>query len=237
VAAGFQYASDPTLAGAPGGSYPARELSCTSCHDPHGRYRRFADGSIGNEGLPILSSGSYDNSLSPTMGAAVVSTVLLGGKGTQPLPRSIYHLPMTLPPLSPRGITTGGGNGDTGWRTAAACRNGAQIVTHRSSGGRGGENPSFGEKRAVVGCGSCQLQRYVASGNMAGNRGTAYTSLVPFEWDGGLQPAEENGGIPGQATAGPDMDANVMCLSCHRAHASGWDHGGAMEHEDRVPAL
>jgi hypothetical protein len=66
---------------------------------------------------------------------------------------------------------------------------------------------------------------YVASGNMAGDRGTAYTSLVPFEMgtdDYGLM--KRTAGSRGQATAGPDVDANVMCLSCHRAHASGWDH-------------
>jgi len=31
-------------------------------------------------------------------------------------------------------------------------------------------------------------------------------------------------GSSGGQTAGPDASANVMCLSCHRAHASGWDH-------------
>ena len=44
VAADFGYVADAVLTAAPGGTYPAANLACSSCHDPHGRYRRFADG-------------------------------------------------------------------------------------------------------------------------------------------------------------------------------------------------
>ena len=227
VAAGFQYASDPTLAEAPGGSYPSRELSCTSCHDPHGRYRRFADGSIGNEGLPILSSGSYDNSLSPTMGASVGVYRLLGGKGYATL--ATQYLPFTYDPpaaVAPWDYNREEGNGDTRVAYGSGMSEWCANCHPSLLGGGGGAriHPSAKSVRlsaAVV----ANYNAYVASGNMAGNRGTAYTSLVPFEMgteDYNL--LKRTAGSRGQATAGPDMDANVMCLSCHRAHASGWDH-------------
>src|SRR5512135_805504 len=44
IAADFGYTADKVLTQAPGGTYPAASLACSSCHDPHGRYRRFASG-------------------------------------------------------------------------------------------------------------------------------------------------------------------------------------------------
>jgi len=49
--------------------------------------------------------------------------------------------------------------------------------------------------------------------------------MVPFEAgtsDYGLLKRMAKSG--GSAAAGPGTSSNVMCLSCHRAHASGWDH-------------
>ncbi|MEK7799469.1 MAG: cytochrome c3 family protein, partial [Acidobacteriota bacterium] len=40
---GYTYVDGPT---APGGTMPAAELACTSCHDPHSRARRLDDGSV-----------------------------------------------------------------------------------------------------------------------------------------------------------------------------------------------
>jgi hypothetical protein len=82
-----------------------------------------------------------------------------------------------------------------------------------------GENSKFSPEIAS------DYNAYVGSGNMTGNASTAYTSLVPFEigtkdYSVLKQMAQSNG--PG--SPGADTKANVMCLSCHRAHASGWDH-------------
>ena len=65
VAVDFGYTADKTLTAAPGGSYPAANLACSSCHDPHGRYRRDATGVEATTGLPIFNSGSYTNSNPP----------------------------------------------------------------------------------------------------------------------------------------------------------------------------
>ncbi len=66
---------------------------------------------------------------------------------------------------------------------------------------------------------------YVKSGDINGRSATSYTSLVPFEEgtnDRSLlaQHAQNDGSY----TAGPGYGSNVMCLTCHRAHASAWDH-------------
>lgn len=60
---------------------------------------------------------------------------------------------------------------------------------------------------------------YVASGDFTGDVTTAYDALVPIERgiaDGSL--------LDDQTTAGVSGAEQVMCLSCHRAHASAFDN-------------
>jgi hypothetical protein len=55
--------------------------------------------------------------------------------------------------------------------------------------------------------------------------GSSYSSLVPFE-TGSTNYASLKQLVADTPTAGPDAVGGtpaVMCLSCHRAHASGWD--------------
>src|SRR6266568_1348168 len=85
VAGDFGYAKDGKQITAPGGTYPAANLACSSCHDPHGKYRRFADGSQATTGLPIFGSGSYATSISPIASVSAVGVYrLLAGVGYQP---------------------------------------------------------------------------------------------------------------------------------------------------------
>ena len=81
----FGYTADKILTVAPGGAYPREKLACSSCHDPHGRYRRFADGSFATTGLPIVGSGSYNSSAAPTANVYAVGAYrILGGQGYPP---------------------------------------------------------------------------------------------------------------------------------------------------------
>jgi hypothetical protein len=65
---------------------------------------------------------------------------------------------------------------------------------------------------------------YVASGNTSGNSSSSYTSMVPFEMGtSDYLLMKRTARSDGSMTAGPDTVSNVMCLTCHRAHASGWD--------------
>ena len=81
VAADFGFIADPARTIAPGGTFPAGDLACTSCHDPHGRYRRLADDTIATTGAPIIGSGSYDTNPVPQSGQAVGVYRLLAGAG------------------------------------------------------------------------------------------------------------------------------------------------------------
>jgi predicted CXXCH cytochrome family protein len=72
-------------------------------------------------------------------------------------------------------------------------------------------------------------QAYVATGDYTGGAGaTSYTALVPFE-----RATSDKTLLDPTDTTGPATNSQVMCLSCHRAHASAfnnitrWD----MEHE------
>ena len=103
VAVDFGYGADKIQTKAPGGTYAAGNLACSSCHDPHGRYRRLADGSQVLTGLPIFGSGSYGNGTATQGGPAYPTTGLsaagvyriLGGVGYAP--KSYSTVPFVNP--------------------------------------------------------------------------------------------------------------------------------------------
>jgi len=228
VALDYRFAPDAGRTTAPGGSFPAARLSCISCHDPHGKYRRLADGSVGTAGIPIQASGSYDTSPDPSGDGAVGVYRLLGGKGYV---SSLYDgAPFTSDPpaaVSPENYNRPEDRGDTrvayGKGMSEWCSNchPAQLGgTGRGKAHPAGNNVKF---TAVV---AANYNSYMASGNLAGNSATSYSSMVPFEM-GSADYAVLKGaaGPSGGQTTGPGTSSNVMCLTCHRAHASGWDHG------------
>ena len=97
-------ASFPTSARttAPGGTYPSDQLTCISCHDPHGRYRLRPDQSIGRDGAPIVASGSYggtDLRLPGAQGAIGVYR-LLGGSGYAPKSAGVVVPFLSNPPVA-----------------------------------------------------------------------------------------------------------------------------------------
>jgi cytochrome c5 len=68
---------------------------------------------------------------------------------------------------------------------------------------------------------------YVKTGDLTGAAATSYLSLVPFITNSSdytaLAVLAQNDGSAA-STAGPDTNDQVSCLSCHRAHASGWEY-------------
>jgi hypothetical protein len=71
---------------------------------------------------------------------------------------------------------------------------------------------------------------YVSTGDFLGGPSTSYLALVPFERQ------ETDIAILKTATTsadGPDAADNIMCLTCHRAHASAFNNAMRwdMEHE------
>lgn len=227
VAADYSYAADGTLRTAPGGTFQSANLSCTSCHDPHGRYRRDVNGTISTTGPAVGGSGSYTNSADPDSFSSVSTYRMLAGKGYQQKWSSGAAF-IADPPAAVAPVTYNRSEASTDTRVAYGsgmsewCQN-CHSSIHKSDGMRASQHPAGNNARLSADT-TNNYNFYVASGNLSGRQDTAYTSMVPFEMGTDdytvlKQVANSNG----SNTAGPDGSANVMCLSCHRAHASGWD--------------
>ncbi len=221
---------------APGGTYPSDRLSCISCHDPHGRYRLDVTAAIRTEGAPIASSGSYGGAqlAVPTVSGAVGVYRLLGGVGYAPKAAGVV-VPFSAPPpvaLAPQTynrsertteVRVAYGAGMSEW-----CRNchGNLHTTSATNTTTTFNHPAGNDARLNSGAALGVYNTYVRSGVFTGVQATSFTSLVPFE-EGttdrvSLAPHAVSDGTQ---TGGPFTGREtVMCLSCHRAHATGWDH-------------
>ncbi|TSK04306.1 MAG: cytochrome C [Geobacter sp.] len=223
VAVDFGYEADSTLIHSPGGNYPSMNLTCISCHDPHGKYRRLADGSISNSGPEIVASGSYPDSPEPTAYTSVGTYRMLSGKGYQP--KSLPGVPPLSadPPaaIAPRNFNRSEGVYDThvayGSGMSEWCLNCHPGLSglHKHPSGAG----ALLSQEIVS-----NYNSYVRSGDLTGHRVSAYTSMVPYEVNSrDYALLKSIAAFSDQKGNGPSGGENVMCLSCHRAHASGWD--------------
>jgi len=235
VATDFGYAADATNTTAPGATvaYAASALNCISCHDPHASARRDSTGTIvyrtATTFPPIMESGSYG--AQPTAGEAVGVYRFLGSVGYKPLsypagPAFANSAPLAIVPNSynmeesTHEVRTAYGNGMSEW--CANCHD--KFLNTTLSLGTGGHPHPAG---AAIGASTSAIYNaYIKTGDMTGTDG--YTSLVPVEVGAGaaydatlLSYATST---PGNETYNASTAASVvMCLSCHRAHASGFD--------------
>jgi hypothetical protein len=233
IAADFpQIGLETTLSVAPGGTYPKGSLGCHSCHDPHGKYRILgSDLSVATAGAPIIGSGS-DWQTVPVAGEAVGVYRLLGGKGYLPVSvasgfafSTSVNPPVAVAPTTYSAaeisapstqVRVAYGTGMSEW--CANCHGSMHKDTY-TSGTAGLVHPASSNiplSTTVV----ANYNAYLGSGNM----GTGiYWSLVPFEEGASVTRAT----LATHVAAAPGQDAttsaNVMCLTCHRAHASAWD--------------
>jgi hypothetical protein len=234
IAQDFDFVADPTLTVAPGGSYPAASLHCSSCHDPHGRYRRFADGSFAKTGLPIKNSGSYNSSADPVAGIYAVGAYrILGGTGYEPkstpgfpfanqVPSAVAPSTYNRAETTQQGQTfVAYGSGMSEW--CANCHT-AFVQSGYTSGMAGLRHPAGNDSNlpaAIV----ANYNSYITSGIMTNaDVNAAYSTLTPFEVgtaDYALLKPRAN--LTGAVNRSATTDNNVMCLSCHRAHASGFE--------------
>ncbi len=218
VARDYGYSADATLHFSPGGEFPASALSCTSCHDPHGRYRVVdLAGTVLADGPPIVSSGSYGAVPSPA--GAVGSYRMLAGQGYQPPETAVAFVqdpPIAVVPVNyNRGedvvdVRAAYGKGASAW--CGNCH--GRMLSGEESTHLHPSNVDLGRVADVY-------NAYVKSGDISGNKGRAYSSLVPFQTGESTDIVRLTGLTT--STAGPEATDRVACLSCHRAHASGWD--------------
>jgi len=228
VAADFNYVADPTNTTSPGGTYPAAQLSCTSCHDPHGKYRRLSDGSINNTGAPIIGSGSYHNSADPAAGQAVGVYRLLAGIGYTKVGTGTTFA--VDPPAAVVNSSYNRTEAATQTRVAYGQGMGLWCATchkamHSAQGGglNGGLVHPVDESMGstIVGI----YNSYIQTGDVRGTQPSSYLSLVPYQENSkdytalkALAAVSATASIPGPQNG----NAQVFCLSCHRAHASGF---------------
>jgi hypothetical protein len=233
VAVDYGYVADTTHLNSPGDAYPAASLGCHSCHDPHGRYRRFADGTIATTGLPTFASGSYNNSPNPVAGVSAVGVYRhLAGKGYQPKSLSGSHAFANDSPAAvvaasfnrseatdQTGIAYGSGFAE--W--CANCHPGMLQGSYTS--GMGGLRHPAGNGAKLTAEVVANYNGYVSSGIVTNtNSARAWSTLAPFELgtsDYAVLKAQAVTGSGGNSQHAPaDTSANVTCLSCHRSHAS-----------------
>ena len=228
VAADTPFVADPDNVTAPGGTFASANLGCESCHDPHGGVRRLSTGVYANvihtpgaNNAPVIGSGSYNNSAAPAAGQAVGAYRLLRGLGDSSQGVVFSGVAIAIAPSTYNQseatnqvrVAYGASGINTWGNWCATCHPGMH-----SSG-----NYVHPIDQSLSDAVANNYNAYVKSGDLTGSASTSFTSLVPF--------AENTGDIPTlQAHAtntnsyrnGPGSSDKVMCLSCHRAHASGW---------------
>lgn len=228
VAADTTFVADTDNTTAPGGTFVSANLGCESCHDPHGGVRRLSDGTYANvlhtpgaSNAPVIGNGSYNTSVTPAAGQAVGAYRLLRGLGDNSQGVTFTGVAIAITPATynrteaaTQTRTAYGASGINTWGNwCATCHPGM----HSSGNYVHPIDESLGTDVAN------NYNAYVKSGDLTGSASTSFTSLVPF--------AENTGDIPTlQAHAqnndsylnGPGTSDKVMCLSCHRAHATGF---------------
>ena len=200
VSIDFGYKADTTNSTAPGGIYPAGTLSCVSCHDPHGKI--------------------------PTDAGAGGAYRLLGGQGYGPSSARgmafTYDPPVAVAPrdynrseaITDTRVAYGKGMSEWCSNCHAPIDEGALKVHIHPVG-----NHARFTMNVIY-----HYNFYVKSGDLRGSNNTSYTSLVPFEE--GIDDKiilAQHAKNDGSYRMGPDYRSTVICLSCHRAHASAWD--------------
>jgi cytochrome c553 len=225
VAVDYGLTAETTKAGnvAPGGTYPVAALNCISCHDPHGKFRKLSTGGFSMSGEPIASSGSYG--ADPTSGEAVGAYRLLGGKTYMPKSLANPALAFDEDAISAAAPSS--------YNVSEAA---AEIVVNYGDSSAGAWCQQCHPKMHMSGSAinvhpndqalgstiSGIYNSYVKTGDMGGGAAAGYTSLVPVAYDN----ITTNSQLAGHFTKGAAIASSdrVMCLSCHRAHASGFDY-------------
>ncbi len=212
------FVADPTNATAPGGTMDATQLSCNSCHDNHGKLRRLSNGTFATTGAPIVGSGSYTNSADPAAGQAVGAYRLLRGTGSTAgsggvALNGVFNAVVASNYNRSESATQTNvayGLGVSEW--CASCHPDMLSATSPNH-----THPTSAQFNSAMVTG---YNAYMGSG-LTGNPN--FDTIVPYQEDNQTDYAALR-----TAANTPTRDAStssrVMCLSCHRAHASGFAH-------------
>jgi predicted CXXCH cytochrome family protein len=224
------YSADPVNTQSPGGGgVDGATFSCISCHDQHSGIRRFANGSYARTGLPIANSGSYNNSAAPIAGATAVGVYRIlrgGGSGASndvSVPGATFSTVFTAVAPSTYNRTAAATETRVAYGLTGTSGTGAWCATCHP-GMHQGSNNDHPVDTGLNGL-SLNYNAYVSSGIMTGSSASSFTSLVPFQEDtADIATLAGHARINNTYLTGPTANGQVSCLSCHRAHASGFIH-------------
>jgi predicted CXXCH cytochrome family protein len=224
----FQYYASTNVTAAPGGTYLPGDLSCTSCHNPHTNATSQGTG-------PISGSGSYGGTPDPGTSFGVYRLLGTAGyldAGAPSEPAFTAAAPIAVAPntynqgYATNQVKVAYGSGMSEW--CANCHSGilnnsldASITFRHVAGSNAILNQTIAPETTTI---LANYNGYVNSGNLTGGtQTTSYLALVPYEEASSdytiLTPLAGNGSPTYPGPTG----GNVMCLSCHRAHASAFD--------------
>jgi cytochrome c553 len=182
VAPGHGLAADTRHSLSPGGSFPAGEMGCTSCHDPHGNdgFRHLHGTGPVQGGLEVFSYPAPD-----------AEGIALDGAGESGNNHTAYR----------GGMSDWCGNCHGQYHDdiqTPVVPGGGEPLEHPS------DQPMDGQIRS----------RYNAYNGdddpLGGTVATAYLTAAPFEDRSNTT----------TSSSGPGGGGRVMCLTCHRAHAT-----------------
>ncbi|MBU8871652.1 MAG: hypothetical protein KOO60_12370 [Gemmatimonadales bacterium] len=192
---------EATLARAPGGGsagFQSAYMACTSCHDPHGNTNfrlLYGETTIAGPGEPDTPRPNYDGG---------------GFNFTEPAPLAAGNSRYTNRTSSRGEPETDSAHtvyksGMSEW--CANCH-----TNFHDDNATDFVHPVSEEMNGLA----ANYNAYVATSDFSGVAATSYSGLVPFEdVDVDLTTVDTE-----NYTAGPTSNDQVMCLSCHRAHAT-----------------
>jgi len=209
IAVDYSFTQDATLNTATGGTYSSAFLGCTSCHDPHGKKN---NGTMGGYSA-IEVSGSYcaDPTLQVTGNYRLLGDIgYFSGSGNA----FVNDVPIARAVDLSSGPESNSNHTDYGQGMSEWCSN-----CHGSYSGVGNRHPSGNSEQLSNDNIYINYNLYVKTGDFSGTHETSFLALVPFE-RGTNDPTT----LTPTSTIGPNASSNVMCLSCHRAHASAFEN-------------
>jgi hypothetical protein len=228
VALDFGLSQDLRLAESPGGNYRSENLSCISCHDPHGK----TGGGTRSGALPVSASGSYGELPG---GVSVTGSYRLlgdshykgGGAAAADGYQFFHDAPVARQNTLKRFGESDGSHVDYGTGMSEWCGNchGAILQDSHLGAGSfahpGGSNVMLSSETVSMYDAYINTGDLTANGTGTGDAATAYLQFVPFE-RGTSDPRL----LDPSSTKGPDTNSTIMCLTCHRAHGSAFRSAG-----------